>query len=146
MMAAIEFLVSLDACSRARNWAETVRTHGRPATELHLWQQCQRGDWMLWFASAVRVERADLQCALKAVVAAPLHPAAGLASEAALGWLDQMSDGYRRPDCVSLVSAVGAAALSGSLDLPILVRHAQIVRSTLPWGCVRAAMAGRGET
>ena len=70
-MAAIEFLVSLDACICARNWAETVRIHGRPATELHLWQQCQRGDWMLWFASAVRVERADLQCALKAVVSVP---------------------------------------------------------------------------
>ena len=45
-----KLLARLGACDDAREWADSM-----PAKRA--WLRCQRGEWLLWFASRVRVDR-----------------------------------------------------------------------------------------
>lgn len=42
----------LDACSSAIHWAES-----QDGSAYDLWRRCDRGDWLLWFAARVDVDR-----------------------------------------------------------------------------------------
>jgi hypothetical protein len=44
-----ELLMDVEACAQARDWAE-----GR--TPSRAWAECQRGDWMIWFAARMGVD------------------------------------------------------------------------------------------
>jgi len=45
-------LLPHSACTPAREWVES--TKGSPA---QLWRRCPRGDWLLWLAASIGVER-----------------------------------------------------------------------------------------
>lgn len=51
-----ETLRKLGACSEAREWAARVK----PKTLYDAWRKCPRGDWLLWFAARVGVDRKAL--------------------------------------------------------------------------------------
>ena len=62
-------LEALDACSEAREWA------GRKGLRT-VWRTCERGDWMLWLAGRVGVDRhvfvlAACECARLSLVHVP---------------------------------------------------------------------------
>jgi hypothetical protein len=48
-----DMLCSLDACRSAVEWVE----HRYDLTLSELWDECDRGDWMLWLAARVGVDR-----------------------------------------------------------------------------------------
>ncbi len=48
-----EILLALDACGDARQWADDLR--GIPARKA--WEACKRGDWLLWLAAKLNVDR-----------------------------------------------------------------------------------------
>lgn len=50
-------LVRLDACEGALAW---VRAHPKP-TFRERWEECERGDWMIWLAARVRIPDATLR-------------------------------------------------------------------------------------
>ena len=61
-MTTLEILTRLGACEDARAWAAK---HPDPR---RAWQRCERGDWMLWIAARLDVDRraivwAACQCA-----------------------------------------------------------------------------------
>jgi hypothetical protein len=45
-------LAKLDACKDARRWACITNRSG-----YHLWRSCERGDWLLWLAAKIGVNR-----------------------------------------------------------------------------------------
>ena len=51
-----ELLSQLGACSEAREWAVN-------RTLKQAWAECERGDWMLWLAARVGVDRRAIVCA-----------------------------------------------------------------------------------
>lgn len=66
-----EYLRSMNACSESVRWAEGYGTDWPSA-----WTQCPRGDWMLWIAGMVAVDRkllvlAACACARRALVHVP---------------------------------------------------------------------------
>ncbi len=54
----VQLLMRLGACSEAIGWAESLGPD-HPADET-AWQQCPRGDWMLWVAGRLNIPRATL--------------------------------------------------------------------------------------
>ena len=67
----VVLLLRLGACSEAIAWAESLGpNHPADATA---WEQCPRGDWMLWVAGRLGIPRATLvlgacACARQALV------------------------------------------------------------------------------
>ena len=64
-------MTRLDACSEAVEWV--TATKGTPAA---LWAACPRGDWMMWLAGRVAIDRRPLvlaacDCARTALVHVP---------------------------------------------------------------------------
>ena len=72
-MSAAETLLRIDACPEAIDYA---RDH--TGTPCALWRACDRGDWLLWLADRVDVDRrfivrAACACARTALVLSLIH-------------------------------------------------------------------------
>ena len=64
----IAWLEEHEACNKAMEWVMANGLNSRDA-----WQQCNRGDWLLWFALRVGCDRAEIvRAARECVRTAPL--------------------------------------------------------------------------
>ena len=64
----VAWLEAREACDKAIEWVVANGLDSRDA-----WQQCERGDWLLWFALRVGCDRAEIvRAARECVRTAPL--------------------------------------------------------------------------
>jgi hypothetical protein len=121
-------ILALDPCAEAREWLATVPDDW---TAEQAWCDCERGDWMLWLAGRLNVERVALVRVACAVARSVLHlvPAGEerprLAIEAAEAWCDEPS-----PDAAGAAAGAAAAAAAGAANHRAI---ADVVRGALPW-------------
>lgn len=54
--ALVDLLWSTGACDSGREWVERQRG----SSPIHIWLNCQRPDWMLWFAHVAGIEQAHI--------------------------------------------------------------------------------------
>jgi hypothetical protein len=114
----VERLRTLEACSEAIEWAET-----QPSLEA-AWQNCDRGDWMLWYAAKVGSDHKKLVlaacgCARTALEFVPQGEQRPLAAiETAERWasgdesvsLDDMKNAASAAYAASATNAAAASA------------------------------------
>ena len=163
-------LRALGACDEAVVWYESYDWPDDEAA----WCACGRGDWMLWLCAHIgvdRVLRVRSGCAIARTV---LHlvPAGEerprLAIEAAERWCDDPSAANRTAAAYAAAYAADAASSSAAdadaADAADAANaayaahvayaayaanarreHADIVRSTIPWEVVQAAVARRSK-
>ncbi len=79
-------LERLDACSEAREWAGQ-------RTLAEVWTECARGDWLLWLAQRLRIDRsvivrAAVECVRPALVYLPAREWPARALEVMLAWCE----------------------------------------------------------
>jgi hypothetical protein len=126
-------ILALGPCSDAREWLETVPDDW---TAEQAWGDCERGDWMLWLAGRLGVDRVAIARVACAVARSVLHlvPAGEdrprLAIEAAEAWCDEPSPEAAWAACAAGAAAWAAAAATSHRAI------ADVVRSALPWSLV----------
>lgn len=149
----LALLRSLDACSEAVTWAET-----QPDLQT-AWTQCHRGDWMLWLAARLDIDRPTLvlaacDCAEEAVRHCGEDEALAVvwAIDAARRWargetdLDEVraasaaayaAAAYAASDAADAADAAADATRSVSL-----AQSARLVRARIPWAVIARAVKG----
>jgi hypothetical protein len=63
-------ILALDPCADAREWLESLPDEITPE---QAWCECERGDWMLWLAGRLNVERVAIVRTACAVARSVLH-------------------------------------------------------------------------
>lgn len=154
----VVLLLRLGACSEAIAWAESLGpNHPADATA---WEQCPRGDWMLWVAGRLGIPRATLvlgacACARQALV----HIKAGedrprIAIETAESWArggeGAASIEEVRKARAAAAAAYGAAyaayaAYAAAADAAArkksLAKSAELVREVISWALLAVEVA-----
>jgi hypothetical protein len=114
----LEKMSSFDACEDATRWVESV-----DGTADEIWVQCERGDWLLWYAAHATTDRKPLALAaalcaeqvLKHVPAGEDRPR--LAIEAVRAWsCGEMTVEEVRAATSAAYAAAYAADASASAD------------------------------
>ena len=149
----VESLRRLRACIEATQWAES-----QPDAET-AWRRCPRGDWLLWVAARLDIDRKRLVRAACACARTALsHVPAGeerprIAIETAEAWArgEATLDDVRR--AVQAASAAVFAANAAFADFAAaayaatrsasLARSADIVREIIPWEAMAVAIEAR---
>lgn len=75
-----EGLLPHNACLESRTWLQSLP---RETTARQAWQQCQRGDWMLWLRGRIEELRTTRRAAANAVYAADAAAANAVYADAA---------------------------------------------------------------
>jgi hypothetical protein len=121
MMTWRDRILALYPCTEAREWLATVPDDW---TAEQAWCECKRGDWMLWIAGRLGVDRVVLVRVACAVARSVLHlvppgeERPRLALEAAEAWCEDPSP------------AAAAAAAANHRAI------ADVVRGALPWALI----------
>ena len=161
-MSSRDILVELSACDPAVEWIGT-------RTPYQAWRQCKRGDWLLWIAAELEVDRklvvlAACDCAETALRYVPNgEDRPRVAIETARAWCDGRATikqvqaaadaadaaatdaayaaAYAAADAAT--AAYDAAAAYAASDAGIISRahSAKLVRKRIPWRAVRDALA-----
>lgn len=121
-----DHLKNIGACEEARQWAGT-------RSALEAWEQCERADWLLWWAAKTPandhqgIVRAACACARRALVYTPSgEERPRLAIEAAEAWTENPND------------ATAADAARAAAD----VAAADVAWADAAWAADAAAAAG----
>jgi len=135
-------LSKLHACCDAQNWCD-----GKTLEEAYA--QCERGDWMLWFAARVGVDRklvvlAACDCAetaLKYVPEGEDRPRAAI--EMARAWTrgEATIEQVRKAAAAAAAAAYAYAAADAAAARATARREcAELVRRSIPLSVVQAAI------
>lgn len=146
----VQLLTKLGACSEAIAWAESLGPDH--LADEAAWQQCPRGDWMLWVAGRLAIPRATLvlgacACARQALV----HVKTGedrprLAIETAESWarggegaatIEQVRQA-RAAAYAAAADAAAAAYAAAAARKKSLARSAELVREIIEWSVLVA--------
>lgn len=161
----VVLLLRLGACSEAIAWAESLGpNHPADATA---WEQCPRGDWMLWVAGRLGIPRATLvlgacACARQALV----HIKAGedrprIAIETAESWarggegaasIEEVRKARAAADAAAAAAyaadaaadaayAAYAAAAAAAARKKSLAKSAELVREVISWALLAVEVA-----
>jgi len=107
MMTFKQHLKAIGACQEARVWAGD-----RTAKEA--WEQCERADWLLWWAAKDGASKQEIVLVACAIARTVLHltkdPRALAAIEAAERWADDPSEENRRKARAAAADAAAYAA------------------------------------
>ena len=153
----VQLLTKLGACSEAITWAESLGPD-HPADEA-AWQQCPRGDWMLWVAGRLAIPRAKLVlCACACARQALVHVRTGedrprIAIETAESWarggegaatteqVRQARDAAYAAaayDAAAYAAYAAAAYAAAAARKKSLARSAELVREIIEWSVLVA--------
>lgn len=156
----VVLLLRLGACSEAIAWAESLGpNHPADATA---WEQCPRGDWMLWVAGRLGIPRATLvlgacACARQALV----HIKAGedrprIAIETAESWarggegaasIEEVRKARAAAAAAygaayaAYAAAADAAAADAAARKKSLAKSAELVREVISWALLAVEVA-----
>ena len=138
-----DILTKLGACTEAVKWA------GRK-TPKKAWETCKRGDWLLWIADKLNVDRkllvlaacACARTALKYVPAGEERPR--LAIEAAERWADNPTEKNKAAAAARAAAwaAGDAGAAAWAAGAAAHKDMAKIVRKIIPFSVICKAIAG----
>jgi hypothetical protein len=118
----IERLERLHACSDAREWVKTQKS------AVAAWENCERGDWMLWLAKKLSVDDRKLTMAKYHCAAQVLHLMKDPRSLAAMAASLQYANGEITREELNAYAATAAAYAARSESLK---RSADICRQYL---------------
>jgi hypothetical protein len=109
----IERLEKLHACSDAREYVKTQKS------AIAAWENCQRGDWMLWLAKKLNVDDRKLTMAKYHCAAQVLHLMKNSRSLAAMAASLQYANGEisREQLNAAAAAAYAAAAYAAAADV-----------------------------
>jgi len=130
-----EYLESLSACPAARQWA------GERTAE-QAWDQCERADWLLWWAALAGAEKKDLvriacqiaRTALPCLKKSELRPLKAI--ETAEAWCE----GKATPEDVRAAAASAASAAAYAADYAAYAAaYAAAARHSKKWSETQTA-------
>ena len=138
----VTFLKKNHACAPSLEWLQS-------RTLAEVWEQCERGDWLLWLAAKAGVDRKRLvmaacACARLALVHVPPgEERPRVAIETAEAWcrgeatIEQVKEARRN------AAAAAYAAADAAADSRALKEAAELVRGLISCAEVEAAINGR---
>ena len=102
-------LIDLDACREAREWADRK-------TLSEIWEQCPRGDWMLWLARRAGVDKRTMTAAKADCAATIKHLMKDPRSIKALETAQAYGRGEATDDELAAAADAADAAAAASAD------------------------------
>lgn len=150
----VEFLKKNHACAPSLEWLQS-------RTLAEVWEQCERGDWLLWLAAKAGVDRKRLvmaacACARLALVHVPSgEERPRIAIETAESWcrgeanIEQVREARRNAAAYAAYAyAAAAAAAYAAADAAYaaarkksLAKSAELVREVISWALLAVEVA-----
>jgi hypothetical protein len=132
---------ALGACSEAIAWLEA-----QDGSLYDAWRRCERGDWLLWLAARVGVDRrlvvlAACDCAEPALVHVPAgEDRPRVAIETARRWAAGEATLEEVRSAAAYAARAARAARAADAADAADAAYARLVRARIPWRLVRGAL------
>ncbi len=115
-------LINLVACTDARNWAD-----GKTASEA--WEQCERGDWLLWWSQKENTDLRQLTLAKAMCAKLVIHL---MKDERSIKAVEAAENyGLGLIDLEELNAAAAAYAAAAAARIATLKKCADIIRENI---------------